>query len=216
MIYLFIGEDQFSKEIKLEKIKRQFFLKEFEQFNFDLLYGRELNLIKLQEVLLRLPARAEKRLVLIKQAHLLNNSIKKYLLSFIKRPHKGILVILDLDRLDKRDLFIKEIMKFSTAFHFRERQPLNTFKLSRAIDNKKIIVSLKILKQLLLEEQRPEKIIGGLRFCWENSFLDQEEKKRRLILLLNCDIDIKTGRLKPQLALERLLISLCYSKEHPV
>ena len=209
MVYLFIGEDQFSKKIKLEKIKRELFAKESELFNFDVLYGRELDLVKLQEVLLQLPLQAKKRIVLIKDASLLKSSIKDYLSSYIQKPPASSLLILDVEKLDKKDAFLNRALRYSQMFQFKETAAPDTFRLSREINNKAINTGLKILQQLLLRGTRPEKILGGLRYQWENSYLNPQEKKRRLLLLLNCDINIKTGRLKPDLALERLLIHLC-------
>lgn len=208
-VNLFIGQDQFSKDIKLEKIKRELFLKELEPFNFDSFHAQELNLNKLQEVLLRLPVKARKRLVLIKEASHLKEPIKDYLTLYIKKPATTTLLILDVERLNKKDTFLNKVLKSSTTFRFREGQTIDTFSLNREINNRRINTGLKVLQRLLLDGVRPEKIMGGLRYCWENNYLSPQERKRRLGFLLNCDIDIKTGRLNPQLALERLLINLC-------
>jgi hypothetical protein len=53
------------------------------------------------------------------------------------------------------------------------------------------------------------RILGGLGYTWERDVMAPLEAKRRLKLLLNCDVEIKTGRLKPNFALEKLVISLC-------
>jgi len=50
--------------------------------------------------------------------------------------------------------------------------------------------------------------MGGLRYAWERG-VHPAEAKRRLRLLLECDIDIKAGRIKPEFALERLIVRLC-------
>lgn len=210
MVYLFIGDDQFSKDIKLDKIKEELFLKEFEPFNFDILYARELDLVKLQEALLRLPFKAKQRLILIKEAFSLKEPIKEYLLSYLKKDLKPpTLLILDIERLDKKDAFLNKIAYYSKVFRFKESPVQDTFQLSDEINNKRINTSLKILRGLLLSGTRPEKIMGGLRYCWENSYLSVAERKKRLNLLLNCDIEIKTGKAKPEFVLERLLIRLC-------
>lgn len=210
MVYLFIGDDQFSKDIKLDKIKEELFLKEFEAFNFDILYARELDLVKLQEALLRLPFKAKQRLILIKEAFSLKEPIKEYLLSYLKKNlNPSTLLILDIERLDKKDAFLNKIVGYSKVFRFKESPVQDTFQLSDEINNKRINTSLKILRGLLLSGTRPEKIMGGLRYCWENSYLSVAERKKRLNLLLNCDIEIKTGKAKPEFVLERLLIRLC-------
>jgi DNA polymerase III delta subunit len=209
MVYLFIGEDQFSKNIKLDKLKKDLFAKGLQAFNFDLLFARDLNLVKLQEALFRLPFKARKRLVLIRQAASLKEPLKKYLSSYIKKSNPKTLLVLDTERLDRRDTFLKAVEKSSTTFHFKTPEVQDTFKLSQQIDKKRILTSLEILSRLLSTGVRPEKIMGGLRYCWENNYLDTKTKERRLNLLLDCDISIKRGRLRPQIALERLLIELC-------
>nr|HPL83037.1 hypothetical protein [Candidatus Omnitrophota bacterium] len=57
--------------------------------------------------------------------------------------------------------------------------------------------------------ERPERILGGLRYSLENNVQDVKGLRRRLKLLLNCDIEIKTGKLKPVFALEKLVVNLC-------
>lgn len=209
MVYLFIGEDQFSKNIKLDKLKRELFAKGFEAFNFDLFFGADLNLLKLQEAIFRLPVKAKKRLILIRQANLLRDPLKKYLSRYTKKPHPQTLLVLDIEKFDKKSAFLKAIEKKSSTFYFRSAQTPDAFKLSRQIDAKRLRPGLRILGQLLAEGTRPEKIMGGLRYCWENNYLDSKLKEKRLGLLLDCDINIKRGRLKPRLALEKLLVELC-------
>lgn len=210
MDYLLVGEDSFSKDIKLDKIKQEFLPKEVEQFNFDCLYAKELDLLKLQEVLLRLPVKAKKRIILIRQADKLKDNIKEYFIQYFKKPFAHVLLILDVDRMDKDEVFFRRISKYVKVFHFAERETINTFRLAQEIDRKRINSCLKILNCLLVNGEKPERIIGGLRYYWQRSYLSLKERNRRLMLLLNCDIDIKTGKLKPALALERLIISLCY------
>lgn len=209
MCYLFVGEDSLSKDIKLDKIKEEFFSREVEQFNFDCLYARELDLLKLQEVLLRLPVKAKKRLILIREADKLKDNIKEYFIQYFKKPLAHALLILDVNQVDRDEAFFRRVSKYIKVFRFEGRQSLNTFRLSQEIDRKRINSGLKILNLLLVNGEKPERIMGGLRYCWQRSYLPYQERNRRLRLLLNCDIDIKTGKLKPALALERLIVSLC-------
>ena len=65
------------------------------------------------------------------------------------------------------------------------------------------------LSKLLEEGERPERILGGLRYAWERDAASPLETRRRLKALLTCDIEIKTGKIKPVFALERLVIKLC-------
>jgi DNA polymerase III delta subunit len=211
MVYLFFGEDEHSKDIYLEKLKRQLFSKELEPFNYDVLYAKELHLLEFQEALKRLPHKAKKRIIIIRQADSLRQEIKDYFITYLKRPFSSNLIILDFREFDQRDEFIKNILKYAKVFHFHSREILDTFKLSKEIDRRRIKNAFKILNTLLSEGTEPEMILGGLRYCFQNSNLSYEEKKRRLSLLLEADLDIKTGRLKsPALALEKLIFNLCY------
>lgn len=208
-VYLFIGQDSFSKDVKLKRIKEEFLAKEIEDFNLDILYARELNLKGLQERLLCLPLKAKKRIVVVKDAQEVKEDIKEFILKYVKTPQPNILLILDIDRQKPNDEFIKRITRYVQIFRFRESVHLDTFTLSRQVNLKKVDYALRVLNQLLRDGERPERILGGLRYAWERDILEPFEIRKRLKLLLNCDIDIKTGRLKPHLALERLVVKLC-------
>jgi len=218
-VYVFIGQDTLSKDIKLKKIKQEFLQKQTEQFNLDILYAKELKLIRLQEILLSLPLKAKKRIVVIREAQALTPEINDFLLGYIKKPHLNILLILDINsnsgygkdftRLAAQDGFVRSLARYSEVFYFRQEARLNTFTLSRSIDFKKADYALRILNQLLKDGEKPERILGGLRYSWQKGIINPVELKKRIRLLLNCDLEIKTGKLKPDFALERLVVKLC-------
>jgi DNA polymerase III delta subunit len=116
---------------------------------------------------------------------------------------------LDIEHLDHKDEFINSIYRYVKILRFKESVPVDTFTLSRQINLKKPDYALRILNQLLREGERPERILGGLRYVWEKDVTSPQEARRRLRFLLDCDLDIKTGRLKPLYALEKLVIKLC-------
>jgi len=210
MIYLFVGEDYSSKDIELEKIKRQFFKKESEIFNYEVLYAPDLELLKFQEELKRLPQQAKKRVILIRQAELLKKPIKDYLLTYIKKPFDSCVLIFDQEQIDKKDSFTQKLIKSAKVIYLYNKELLNTFQLASEIEQRKIKKALLTLHDLIQRGSDPEMILGGLRYRWQNSHLNVWEKKRRLALLLDCDLMIKTGKLKPLMALEKLLFSLVY------
>jgi len=221
MTYLFIGEDEFSKDIKLDKIKQEFKLGKLESFNFEVLYSQGLNLKTLQERLLLLPLKTKQRLILLKHTPRLSADIKQYLLTYLRKPFPHVSLILDARRIDQRDQFFKQISRLCKLINFRQSNQINAFTLarqimynppgSRSLSTDRIIKpAMRLLHQLILQGERPEKIIGALRYQLHKQRLNFPEKKKKLGFLLNCDIDIKTGRLKPEFALERLLIRLCY------
>jgi DNA polymerase III delta subunit len=118
-------------------------------------------------------------------------------------------LVLDINKYSPRDEFIKQIVGYSEVCRFKEDIQADAFVLSRAIDSKKSTYALRVLDQLLRSGEKPERILGGLRYSWENSIANTLQTRKKLGLLLNCDIDIKTGRLKPDFALERLVVNLC-------
>jgi DNA polymerase III delta subunit len=209
MVYLFIGEDSPSKNTQISRIKQQFFSKELEQFNLDILYARELTLVLLQERLLCLPVKAKKRLIVIKEAQALKEGVKEFLLEYAKKPRSQIILILDVECWARKDEFINQIYKYAKTFRFKETIRPDTFTLNRQIELGRPDYALRVLSQILKEGERPERILGGLRYAWERGVGHPITMRKKLGLLLNCDIDIKTGRLKPVFALEKLVISLC-------
>ncbi|MBU1125629.1 MAG: hypothetical protein KKC84_06365 [Candidatus Omnitrophica bacterium] len=209
MVYLCIGQDPPSKHAFFQKIKENSLPAAVASFNQDTLYARELTLRDLQEKLLCLPVKSAKRLILIKEAQGLKKEVKEFLVRYCRKPSAHIILILDVERTDKYDLWLKEITGLAKVYRFREEIPPNTFTLGRQIESGKIDVALHLLHRLLKEGERPERIIGGLRYAWGKEGTAVLETRRRLKFLLRCDVEIKTGKLPPLLALERLVIGLC-------
>lgn len=209
MVYLFCGQDSFSKDTKLRQLKERFLSKGIEDFNIDTLYAKESNLKELQEKLLCLPVKAKKRLILIKDAQALKDNVKEFLLKYVKKPEATILLILDVNHKDPKDEFIRQLGRYAETIRFQETSQPDTFGLSRYIEAKKADFALHILNQLLQNGEKPERILGGLRYSWQKNNFEPLALRKRLRLLLKCDIDIKTGRLKPEFALEKLVVSLC-------
>lgn len=214
-VYLFIGQDIIGqdglsrKHSILEKIKQTFLAKTIEDFSLDTLYSKELALKELQEIFLSLPLKSKRRIIVIKEAQDLKEDIKEFILAYIKKAQGGIILVLDIERWNPKDNFVKRLFNYAKVFRFREAARLDTFALSRSIDQKSPEQALKVLNQLLQEGEKPERILGGLRYSWEKSASSPFEARKRLKLLLNCDFDIKTGKLKPGFALEKLVVSLC-------
>ena len=209
MVYLFVGDEPFLKDIQLKKLKSAHLPKNIEQFNLDTLYSKDLTLKNLQEKLFYLPGNNLKRMVVIKEAQGLKDGLKDFLLEYIKKPQKHVILVLDVIRDGKSDGFVNTVAKYAKVTRFKEPPQINAFTLGRLIDSKKIDEALNALSQLLREGERPETILGGLRYEWERAAAEPFELKRRLKLLLTCDIEIKTGKLKPVFALEKLIVSLC-------
>jgi DNA polymerase III delta subunit len=209
LAYLLIGEDNNSKDTQIKKLKERFLKKETEDFNLDLLYSEGLTLKYLQERLLSLPVRSEKRLIIIKNCLGLKDEVKEFLVEYIKTPYPKTVLILDIDKYNTKDGFLSRLFGNAQVIRFAETRQPNTFDLAHQIGFKKADTSLKILNQLLKNGEKPERILGGLRAAWQREIRQPQELRKRLKMLLDCDIDIKTGKIKPGLALERFIVSLC-------
>jgi DNA polymerase III delta subunit len=216
MIYLFLGQDLSfkdspfsSKDIQFKQIKEEFLPKEVEQFNLDILYAETLKLKELQEKLLALPVRSPKRIIMIRNAQELPSDIEDFIASWAKCERKDIVLLLDIEEQGKKEAFLRRINKYAKVFRFKESHAPNTFNLTRSIEQRKPDYALKLLEQLLKDGERPERILGGLRYTLENSPLNAFDIKRRIKMLLECDVEIKTGKAKPVFALEKLIVRLC-------
>lgn len=221
--YLFVGEDVTAKEIKLKRLREELLSRDTEQFNLDILYAKELGLGFLQERLLCLPVKEKKRLIVIKDADNLKEDIQEFILKYVKEPYPQIVLILDMNTGKRffatrdakgnhkasKERFVEQLARYALVCHFKQTIPPNTFNLTRLIQGQQPHYALLLLSQLLRYGEKPEWILGGLRYAWEQDRLSPLERKRALRLLLNCDLEVKTGRLKPAFALEKLVINLC-------
>ncbi|MDD5565750.1 MAG: hypothetical protein PHG31_02520 [Candidatus Omnitrophica bacterium] len=212
-VFLFVGQDSLSKAKLLDTIKRGFLKKETQAFNEDILYARDLTLHSLQEKLLFLPLKSQKRLVVVKDTERLKEEVKHFLLAYAKKPHARVVLVLDFESFNPKEEFNRQIARHARAYRFKEQQQIDAFSLHRHIALKHSAAALTILNQLLERGEKPEKILGGLRYAWEREAASPPQKKNTLKALLHCDIDIKTGRLKPAFALEKCVVSLCSLKK---
>ncbi len=208
-VYLFLGQDSLSKEVKLKKLRQEYLNPAVEHFNLDILYAKELDLHKIQERFLALPVGAKKRLIVIKDAQHLKEEAKDFILAFAKKPSAPVVLFLDFYRHDLKDLFLNSLKRYSVVFYFKEEIKATSFTLSRSINMKKGASALRLLNRLLSDGEEPTMILGGLRYGVEKDALRPQEKRKRLRLLLDCDREIKTGKLKAPFALEKLVVSLC-------
>lgn len=208
-VYLLAGQDIAAKEAQLNKIKQEWLPAHLRDFSLDTLYGSEVSLKELQQRIKSLPLENTKRMVVIKDAQRLNSQAKAFLSALVKRPPVELILVLDFQQYDQKDEFIRELSLKSTVLRFKETAEPDAFLLNRQIELKKPDAALRVLSQLLENGEPAERILGGLRYAWEKQDSHSAASRRKLKLLLHCDLEIKTGRLKPAYALEKLVISLC-------
>ncbi|MFA5096996.1 MAG: hypothetical protein WC478_06615 [Candidatus Omnitrophota bacterium] len=216
MIYLFIGQDSpykdtslSAKDLQLKQIKEEFLPASIAQFNLDTLYAPDLKLQELQEKLLSLPVAAARRMVIIKDAQELPEEVEDFIIRWAKEPRKDIILLLDLESREGKEGLLGGLRQQAKIFRFKENPAFNTFSLTRQIEQRKTGNALQALDQLLKEGERPERILGGLRYSLEKSRLSPLEVRRRVRMLVESDMEIKTGRARPVFALEKLIVRLC-------
>ena len=161
MTYLFLGQDNVSKDAKISEIKKKYLISaQAEKFDYDVLYAQKLDSDKLKESLFSLPVLSKHRIIVIKDCHRLSPPQKKLLVEFTKDPGKVILV-LDSDKLETADAFVGGLKKRAEVVNFSRGPSLNVFDLTRAIAIRKPAQALKILSQLLTGGEQPLQIMDG-------------------------------------------------------
>jgi hypothetical protein len=215
-VHLFLGQDIMDqentslKEKELNKLKASLPQKT-RDFNLDILHcnDRTFNLKALQEKLLFMPTGDAARIVVVRNLQDAEPVVKEFILNYVKDPIPGIILVLDVDKADRKNAFIEGISRYAEIRQFRIETQVSTFTLSRLIESRKPAEGLEVLHELLDNGEKPERIMGGLRASWTRYPADPLSLNKKLKILLQCDLDIKTGRIKPVFALERLVVNLC-------
>ena len=211
MTYLFLGEDQISKDIKIRELKNKLFPSfEATKFDYEILYAQKLESDTLKKALISLPALAKQRLIVIKECHKLSPHNKELIIEFVKNPGPCVL-ILDSDKMETDDSFVRKLGSLIKVISAKGEPQLNVFNLTRAISMRKQIDALKILAGLISSGEQPLQIMGGLVWYWKNARegFSFDQFKKGLIALQEADLNIKRSRLKPEHALELLVVKLC-------
>jgi len=213
-VYLFIGEDAISKEVKLAHLKKEFLPSKIQEFNLDVLYAKDVSVKELREKILFLPVKSKKRIVVIKDITSASLPLRQFILDYLKSPLGHIILVMDTDRNNPKDSFIAELSRLCRVFTFEGPAGANTFTLSRAILGSSIQRALALLHQLLNQGEEPERILGGLRYALNKEISHPSTLKKALRYLLSCDIELKSAAIKPQdfkerFALEKLVVRLC-------
>jgi DNA polymerase III delta subunit len=215
-VYLFLGQDIMDqensslKEKELNKLKASLPQKT-RDFNLDVLHcnDRSFSLKALQEKLLFMPTGDASRIVVVRNLQDADPEVKEFILNYVKDPSAGIILVLDVDKVDRKNAFIEGVSHHAEIRNFRVESQASTFTLSRLIEARKPAEGLQVLHELLDNGEKPERIMGGLRASWTRYPADPLNLNKKLKILLQCDLDIKTGRIKPVFALERLIVNLC-------
>ena len=218
MFYLFIGEDEPAKRDKINSLKSELLKKGFEDFNCESFYAKELTLPLFKEALSRLPLESPQRIVVIKDVFKLKDELKDYLAAQIEKLPEDLILILESAVIPKTEsAFVNKISRYGKVIPFKAKEKIDAFGLARAIERKDASSALNLLVDLFRNGEKPEMILGALRhrFVKSDSFssatdnLKLKEKKEKVGLLMEADLNLKTGKVKPEFALEVLVVKLC-------
>lgn len=212
MVYLFVGIDEISKERKLKILKKESLKDGQDIFDYERLYSKELSLPVLKDTFRRIPAVSKKRLVFIRDIDRLNDKCKEAILSYIKKPNNQLVLVLDTQVTQLKDAFLRQVANSSKTIHFGSRRKLDTFVLADAIKRGKTVEALRIFSSLYSKGEHPIRILGGLVWSWKEMrrFLKKEVFAKGIKLFLETDTNIKFSRLKPEIAMEMLIVRLCF------
>lgn len=214
MTYLFLGQDLTAKDSKIAEIKKKICPSpDALKFDCETLYAQKLDPEELKKAFITLPAIANERIVIIRECHKLSAHNKELIFEFVKNPGRCVLA-LESEKMETTDAFIKKLGSAVKVFHFRKETPLNVFNLTDAVSLRRSVEALKILSVLLSQGDQPLQIMGGLVWYWKKARagFSMPEFKKGLLALQEADLNIKRSRLRPDHALEILIVKLCSSE----
>jgi hypothetical protein len=202
-IYLFIGEDNVSKDRKIASLKKENLEDNSYHFDYELLHADSLDPRKLQELLNSLPTRSKKRVIIIRTADKLSLPNKKILINFAKSKRQDPVLVLDTDKSEIKDAFFQEFGSFAKVFNFASQPALNVFDLGRMIVEKRSKDALMCLSRLLKNGEEQTKVLGVIGWQWRKlrPRMNAREFIKGLELLQQADYNIKRAVLREILRL---------------
>ncbi len=211
MIYFLIGEDTAKKDEQIAPIKKAILTSaEAFQFDYEVLHAHKLDPRDLRKSLLALPAVAKERLVIVRDGRKLSAPSQTVLSDFILTKPAHMTLIVDFDELDLSGAFARSVQSLVKVMTVASAPKTNVFDLTKAIERNKDAEALKILSNVLSEGAFPLQVMGVLVWFWGKSkdVMSKDRFERGLTALLEADLSIKRSRLKPEYALELLVVKL--------
>lgn len=120
--YLFLGEEDYLKKEIVSEIKRYIFKNSEEDidFNYNLFYGDETNVVSIVNTANSFPFFTPKRLIILKRVEGLSTKDKAILCSYIENPCKTtcLILIATASKLDKTSLIYQTVLKKGQIINF--------------------------------------------------------------------------------------------------
>jgi DNA polymerase III delta subunit len=211
MIYLFLGEGCLAKDQRINEIKKKHLPEgESVHFDFDQLDGARLDAAELKKSLISLPFISKERVIILRRSEKLSTQNKELILEFAKDKESRTVVLMDLCEGDTKNSFVQKLSVLVKVIAPPVTKKQNVFDMTKAMSTKNAAESLRILNELFEEGWHPLQVMGGLVWFWgkEKTRLSSLKFQKGLKLLQEADLNIKRSRLKPEQAMEVLVIKL--------
>lgn len=124
-VYLFTGEDEFRKELSLDRLKARLFGGKIDPFNYELYYGQESRAEEIIRSLETVPLGNGKKLVVLKEPELLPEEEKAELIHCLRRFRKNrtVFVLLSETLPVPDDKFSSALSKYAELVNFKKFKP---------------------------------------------------------------------------------------------
>ena len=211
MNFIFLGNDTSVKNQKISDLKTKYLTHpDALKFDYDVFYAPKLDPDDLKKSFLNLPAVGAHRLILIHQCHKLSERNAEIITEFFKSKAEQAVLILDSDEPELKNSLMQAWKSFvkTTVVHKESKQ--NVFDMTNAMSAHSTADALQILSNLFAQDIYPLQIMGGLIWYWgkQRQKIGQQRFKSGLRMLQSADLNIKRSRLKPEHALEKLVVEL--------
>ncbi len=116
--YLLFGEEMFLADQLKQKIIRQVFGSDKDDFNLYTFYGKDISLESLINAITSYPVMADHKVVVLREADLLKKDEKEPLLPYLERPDDSGCLIVMTEKPDFRQKFFQILEKNGTVVQF--------------------------------------------------------------------------------------------------
>ena len=118
LIFLY-GQEAYLLQRTVKAVRRAVFAADNDDFNDNQFYGKEVTASQIIDSALTLPVFASKRLVTIKDAHLIPAAELEGLLTYLKDPAPETCLLFTADKIDSRRKFYQQFKKVGTLVEFK-------------------------------------------------------------------------------------------------
>jgi DNA polymerase III delta subunit len=212
VIYFLLGEDMAAKEAKVAAWKKEYLVPaESQEFDFEVLYGTKCDPLVLKKALIALPALAKQRVVLLRDGHKFSEHNQSLLSEFAASNHDHLVLIIESSQWEATHSLVKSLKSSAKIVDTGRAAKQNVFDMTRLIGQRKSGDALKVLSDLFFDGVHPLQIMGGLVWFWGNERprMPANRFEQGLMALEEADLNIKRSRLRPEQAVEVLVVKLC-------